>query len=156
MRCWRGEAGRAGGGVGAAVAIMSNLYDKKRLHGLRTSGYDFNLALGAKWAAVAKSAMKFPRIIRVVDKFNELSRAGRSGRGLIEGMKAVARQAASLSPDEYAALAKCARENKAALDAQDSDKPSVTTLSLPVPGAMEASLFYQDDKWYVEPSTGML
>lgn len=146
----------AGVGIGAAVAIMSNLYDKKRLHGTRTSGYDFSLALGGKWSAIAKGAMKFPRIIKVVDRFNELTRAGRSGRGLIEGMKYTVRQAARLDAEEYAALAKCAREGKGALDAQDDKTPNVNMLTLPVPGAMEASMFYQDDKWYVEPSTGML
>lgn len=143
----------AGAGIGAAVAIISNLYDRKKLDGHSTSGYDFALALGGKWSAVAKNAVKFPRIIRVVDRFNDLTRAGRSGTGLIEGVKATLRNAAKLTPEEYADLAKCARESKSALDNQSEKKPNLNLLTLPVPGTMEVSMFYQDDIWSVEPSS---
>jgi hypothetical protein len=143
----------AGAGVGAAVCIISNLYDRKKLDGHSTSGYDFNLALGGKWSAIAKGAMKFPRIIRVVDHFNDLTRAGRSGKGLIEAMKTTLRNAAKLTPDEYAQLAKLGREAKTTLDNQSEKKPNLNMLTLPVPGTIEASMFYQDDKWSVEPSS---
>lgn len=146
----------AGAGISAAVAIMSNLYDKKRLQGLRTSGYDFNFSLGVKWSVVAKSAVKFPRIIKVVDRFDELIKADKSGRGLIEVMKYAAREAARLDAEEYAKLAQLARESKSTLDALHDKKPVVSTLTLPVGLGYEVSAFYQDDKWYVAPSSGML
>ena len=148
----------AGVGIGAAVAIMSNLYDRQKLQGERTEGYDFNIAIGPKVSALAKGAVKTSRIFKVLDRFEELRGAGVAGRGLIDGTKAVLRQAARLDAEEYAALVKCARESKAALDAQDSKRPSVSTLSLPLPGpfALELSMFFQQDKWSVEPSTGML
>lgn len=142
--------------ISAATAIISNLYNKKRLQGLRTSGYDFSVSLGPKWSSIFKSAVKTPRIVKVIDRFDELIKAGESGRGLLEKMKYAARQAARLQAEEYAKLARIARESKSTLDALHDKKPVVSTLTLPMGAGYGASVFYQDDKWYVAPSSGML
>lgn len=146
----------AGGGIGGAIAIVSNVYQKNQLRGVTTEGYDINLSLGAKWSAMAKGAIATGRFIKLADKFAEFQKAGVAGKGMIEAMKHHVRQAAKLTPDEYYALVKCVREEYNTLEGMEkNDGPNVYTLSLPLPGSLEASLFYQNDKWSVEPSTAV-
>lgn len=137
-----------GGGLGAALVFISNCYEAHQMHGVRNTGFDFNLSLGAKFGAMAKGAIKARRWATLIEKFAALKRQGLGGHHLHQGITRIAREASQLGPDEAMALAKAYRESGAMeKTVTDSKEVSICTLTLPIGIAVEASVFWQEEDW---------
>lgn len=134
-----------GGGIGFSLVLVTNMKKASELNGMRTQSYDFNLSVGVPLIKAAKSAIKMPRLIKAIDRIEGLVKAGNS-----KAVRAAAREATELKPDEFATLAKFVREMDAFHDStKKKDTLQVTAFTLPLPGALEASVFWQQEDWSV-------
>ena len=135
-----------GGGVGCALCLAMGVERPGDINKISGSGVDFNFAIGVKWGAMAKTAVRAGKYAAVAKKLERLMEMKKAADTLAKAKK-IATTAGKLSPDEYAQLVKLGREINAAKDNFGTGKPTMTCLTLPIPGQIEASLFYQWESW---------
>ncbi|QDC09431.1 hypothetical protein FHY55_09300 [Oceanicola sp. D3] len=127
-----------GGGIGLDFYVISNVPDPWKLHGHSTSGWDFNISIGAKWGGIIKALGKSQKMAKVIKKLAD-------SKGLTAG---ALKQASKMELDDYAEVAKKAREIANNMPAKGK-KPSIMNVGIPVTPGLELSLFAQYGTWNV-------
>jgi hypothetical protein len=135
----------AGYGVSASAVLMTNVYNPQDLIGKQFGSYDFNLSLGSNVMALLRTAIKAEKVagmVKTLKKINEMERARQKSEALKAGRKFV-----QFGGSQIEALLKFGKEGTEALSARGNDGPTVSLIAFPIPGMVEISLAYVDDKY---------
>ncbi|MBY6152478.1 hypothetical protein KUV47_04575 [Vannielia litorea] len=129
-----------GGGIGLNFYIVTSLQDPMGVQAMETETWDFQLAIGAKWGALIKGLSKSRKLAQVVKHASET-------KGLT---KAALKLMTRLEPGDYVDISKRLREMVQSMDLKtDAATPQTFNMGIPIPGALEVSVFKQYGTWTV-------
>lgn len=142
IECERGRLGLGlGGGIGFNFLLFMGVPSPSDLQGWRMTGWDFQIALGARWAEVIKNAGKVRGLQRMV---RQADQSGGGIRRMIQWARENKQAITQMNHDEWFAIAKRLREasSVAGMDT-NARSPSMISLGIPTPGSLEVSAYYE-------------
>ena len=136
----------AGYGVSASAVLVTNVYEPGVLIGRQFGTWDLNVSLGTKITALLKNAINMEKtadLLSAVKKLRDLEKAQQKAQGT-----KLLKEFVKIDGGAVESLARFFKERRETIEAiEKDDGPTVCMIGLPLPGMVEVSAAYVDDKY---------